>query len=696
MSHLHLPRIHFKGKFYANVPTANNDDIIKDMVDVASVTLNIPEHRIPAGTPETLDDRFEKWVAGGEDPDPKTIPPAGWNYKGDADCGFKEVSVKRIQHDNSPLPDPLNQVDFSLPDPLMHAEVKLNRAVMVDVDPKGILSSQIFCSGFKIKEGETTYFKGSPNPFYSRWHYSWRNLAFPGSFRGASAVWQAGIPKNSIEKWDTASPVIEALQEKAMEGQGIFIRFCTYFFTRKPNAPAYGQILGTIGPWLKDEMNSVTSGRLLYPFGRLFHNDEAFKLGPAVAHIEKDEQKVVLDLITTFPETNKDLEKINRGEVSLQLRYQNRGQDYTKTLGPVRYDKAAYEYSAGIVPLEYPEELEPHLDDGQLLLFFNDVGHHKLAEVDFVVETDQRGVYLQLQEKEEEGSKDIEFRVFKKGTRPQEKVVIKLEQYITTNFKGGPPPSTPAPPELHIVEMQDSKKKSIQEICVAPGDSNNPDAKDYLKGYLKLKPKRAGTCIIRFVLEKQPGKAFEYSFCTSFFFNVRVLPEDNYDILDEELTFEFVYEEVLRYYHLLYPDHPRFDLSKEKDAKAAIKAKVKTGKFKGKSYISKELFEAHSPHYMPKTRELSDGKRKLLERWSNLPTISLKKKKADKLTKIKGIGKIYQRRLNDIGINSFNQLAEADPDQLHQKLVDIDRSVDQIAQWVDAAKLRKDREAKTL
>lgn len=42
----------------------------------------------------------------------------------------------------------------------------------------------------------------------------------------------------------------------------------------------------------------------------------------------------------------------------------------------------------------------------------------------------------------------------------------------------------------------------------------------------------------------------------------------------------------------------------------------------------------------------------------------------DDLTVIKGIGKVYQRKLRDLGFNSFEQLAKADPDRL-RRLLDV-------------------------
>lgn len=61
----------------------------------------------------------------------------------------------------------------------------------------------------------------------------------------------------------------------------------------------------------------------------------------------------------------------------------------------------------------------------------------------------------------------------------------------------------------------------------------------------------------------------------------------------------------------------------------------------------------------------------------------------DTLTVIKGIGPVYQRKLRDLGINSFKQLAEADPDKLRRQLdiknwqkVDIENWIAQSRDWL--------------
>jgi predicted flap endonuclease-1-like 5' DNA nuclease len=64
----------------------------------------------------------------------------------------------------------------------------------------------------------------------------------------------------------------------------------------------------------------------------------------------------------------------------------------------------------------------------------------------------------------------------------------------------------------------------------------------------------------------------------------------------------------------------------------------------------------------------------------------------DDLTLIKGIGAVYQWKLRDAGVNTYDQLAGADPDQLRRMLnvknwqrVDIESWVSQARDWAQRA-----------
>jgi hypothetical protein len=99
-----------------------------------------------------------------------------------------------------------------------------------------------------------------------------------------------------------------------------------------------------------------------------------------------------------------------------------------------------------------------------------------------------------------------------------------------------------------------------------------------------------------------PNMYFGYCFYNSF----RVLPDDNYDnIPDSEITWDLVYREVMRYYYLIYPGmFARLALQEESTARSFASVI--------RAFTAKNAWDSTS--YMPVTRELSDGKRKLLQR----------------------------------------------------------------------------------
>jgi hypothetical protein len=89
---------------------------------------------------------------------------------------------------------------------------------------------------------------------------------------------------------------------------------------------------------------------------------------------------------------------------------------------------------------------------------------------------------------------------------------------------------------------------------------------------------------------------------------VRVLPADNDldSIPDAQVTWDLVYSRVLSYYYRLYPAMDRY---LPLNNKAALSARAN---------ILKQMIDASvwgSTLYMPPTRDLSDGKRRLLQRW---------------------------------------------------------------------------------
>ena len=84
----------------------------------------------------------------------------------------------------------------------------------------------------------------------------------------------------------------------------------------------------------------------------------------------------------------------------------------------------------------------------------------------------------------------------------------------------------------------------------------------------------------------------------------------------DELTFEVLYDHVLRAYYLLYPTMWSF---------LPLNSPKKVAAYAPKILKAINLSRWMSTSYMPRTRDLSDSRRKLLEAWCNMPRPPAKK-----------------------------------------------------------------------
>lgn len=558
MSHLARPRVHFGGSFLVDVGTANNDDVLDrpEVVDTAAVTVR--------PTPQFDDEQFHRWMRDRTD---RGDVRAGWNYLGDNQCEFVGVSVTAVEPRDTAM---ITEVGS---DPLVGARVRLGLAVMVDLDPKGFASTQIFADSFEVRQGDSLRLAGRPGRFHSRWLNLRRNLGLPG-FAAASAVFQAAIPAADLDFETAGSAALEALRTEVARGAGLSIRFCVYRLApRQPRAaraetdeavstPAVGRVVGTLGVWREGEPASVAMGRLLVPSSSTIVDKVPIVLGPAVA--VADPGRVTLDLVNAFPEVDGSGAKADLGAATLRVR------DGTRTLdlGPVGYDQTAYEASSGVVEVRFDPALDPAVAAGELLLTTEKAGE-LMAEAPVMVESDDRCLYL----------------------RPGE---IRTARF--TALARGAPLAEPVRLEVVAEPGADAPGPVVETAAVIEVDAAG--------GVLALRAVGPGCVVIRLaagssVRPLDPAR--------DTFVNVRVLPDDDYDhVGDDELTFGLVYREVLRYYHLLHPAMSAvFDLSDEQVVTAAAESLLRRT----------DPAAWHRAHYMPRTRDLSPGKRRLLERW---------------------------------------------------------------------------------
>jgi hypothetical protein len=365
MSHLLLPRLHFRGQFSTNVGTANNDDFGNpQFVDSANVRVD---------TLGMTDADFALWLRG---IDPSFGVRGGWNVYGDSGCRFVEAAC----HSAEPTAGAL--ATTATTDPVIGAKVSLLRGVMVDQDPEGTTSTQIFAAQFNLSGTGGLSISGRPSKAVSRW-VARRNLGVAG-FTAFAAVWCSVIRKEQLTIVPGASPTLLALKAATDAGNGVFIRYTTYLLAPQLSAaqlaadfaaghptinPAVGKVLGTIGVWEPGTMTTLAEGRRLGS-GAIATSDHVdFRCNPAPVRVDLANQRISVDLINSILEVNDTLEKVNLGPLDLTLTVTNGRMTTTTVLGTVANTRADYELRAGIADFAVPAALLPGVAGGRRDLF---------------------------------------------------------------------------------------------------------------------------------------------------------------------------------------------------------------------------------------------------------------------------------------------------------------------------------------
>jgi hypothetical protein len=667
MSYLRRPRLHFSGKAVVQTATANNSGGIRDGVpyfDVNQVMVDT------GGDPEA----FREWM---HQLNIEGYINSFWNYYGDNHIRFDPMTIHGVEMtEGNPITDPAQ-------DAIIGSEVRISgdpfkgrrtSAYLVDTDPTDAYTTQLFSGALTIQSISGLIVQATQaTRGFSRWLNYWRNLAVGGD-TGASAWWQVAFPKAGLE-WGSvaASPAVQALQaemNQSQSTQGLVMRFCTYLFRH----PSFRQISrryeegkrtavegalvvsGTIGVWDEDEFASIPSARLLIPplasaaeippEVRSQRKGSTYYLGATLATVDTARQVITLDLINTLPEVaNYDVlspdansqnvpEKIDLGTLTLGVQEHCLPETCQKiALLPFElYQRSSYWLTSGIVELPYPPEMEADILNGDLVLF-GTPDKPLLEETPYVVLTDQRSVYLDL---EDDTAQMVTLQVLLRGAPAPAGLNFPLSQTINEDSPAHPqndPPTSSVPtaslssPTLdpdparvpHTRFRLFKRAQRGNEIT-----SISSSVKTGINGMITLpiNPFRAGTGKIWLhvpdgfpvdQLENVERELERYFLRGGLgdYLNIRVLPNDSHhdQISDEELTWEYIHREVFSYYSLLYPAMNVWINLDNEDMMRVYAAEIK-------SLVSAEL--RHSTLYMPVTRELSAGRRRLIQRWADL------------------------------------------------------------------------------
>jgi len=623
MSVLSLPRVHFFGKCEWNPNTVNNSPAIYNEATAEA----IKQEGVPF-------EHFVDWLiepAG-------TQPNGSWNVYGDHSVTFTNTTVVTCQPD-SPQTDPLVGKSVAIFGD-MRGETA-TPARLVDVDPYGSTTSQIFYTSIVVGDHNVGFTAQAACRMFSRWP-SLRNLGQLQIAGPMGVIWHTAAKAGDIQWFGVdQSPALQALQaaanSSATGNQGIVMVFAAYrtlYFQmasfngqRITNGtelcdaykagftggnPAESVIAGTIGVWEQNEIASAPVGRQLAAAApvlpptqrppRLRVHQEfgltaaaqqptPVPLGPALVKIDCESNLVTLELIATFPEKDASLAKVDLGSFQLQSRAADGSTtSIGRALTPADYNQKAYEATAGIVDLQVSSAEIEAATNGTLELVQVGSSTVALAEEPITAETDQRGVYIDQTE----------------------------TQTITLNLYRQGEPATAAPIKVVVAQFTNQGNLITDEwaLFVEVVDSNgNPVPQNGTvtssNGVvtLQVKSKQPGTCFLGFfpwegdTAPTVPPAGFPDS--DSFYAVCRTLPFDNQFASlppDQAVDWNFVYDNVLRNYNLVYPLMSTIiNLGSESDVtqnKQGIAAAIQAN-------FSSTLA-------MPITREMSSGKRTLL------------------------------------------------------------------------------------
>jgi hypothetical protein len=640
MSIFDFPRINFKGTIQLNPGTANNDDY------ASAVTL--PSSWGPyAGQPLALIDSklvqarrfgmsdadFMAWV---QTPQPfdvvgqpgvtQQIIPAEWNYYGGMEMSSVSVKVIGVQACPSEIHSEANGSE-SLTN-LLGADLAISNGHITDVNSEGSPpATQFFIDGLTLAKDGTTFIDGSPSKGACQWLNFYRNGNLTADGGAGGYVYhvmrksQAGtiIDIPGFDDPNVVGAILRYYLYRPMEQANTNSQIEAAYQQQQAN-PATLEIVGTIAPLYENEQTVTTpTGRLMVsnqaaiptPPGSQNNGGPSGLLALAPAVLQVADNIVSADFVGTFPDYYQmNFVPLNGkyyfGEVSLVV---SDGAN-SAVIGAVDYADTTHGDRRGWI-LDF--DISANAAAQQVLQDPNasfQLTHPSLgvilAETDYYFVSNQQGIYA---EQFGDGSQFLN-----QGT---------LESATISVFRRGLELSAAECPPINVWQY-----RSIP--LQAPGDAVSISS-DFKPGQpIVVDTSQPGNFLFTFSVneETSPNPPFPPPSYSTFMnppfitnapsISLRILPNDEDfsqyyvdpgaadPVGNESLTFDVLYEKVLRTYYLLYPVMiPYVQLNLEKSVRQNAQAILQT------TDPSKWM----TIDYMPRTRDMSSSRLNLLRAW---------------------------------------------------------------------------------
>ena len=345
--------------------------------------------------------------------------------------------------------------------------------------------------------------------------------------------------------------------------------------------PAVSTMCGAIGLWQKGDLQTVPSGRILAAGPA--PNQTAATLGGAEAYVNSAQGVISLDLMNTIPVEGAQNETI-AGIGPLALTLTTDGSTQTiNALAEIDFGKSAYFASGGIIDVPLGTVSASDVSDGTLGLSSPANTVTPLEEVALTAEVDQRSAYVDMGNP---GQFIVDVRA-STGTVPAD---AKVFANIVTN--------------------------STDKVIVLTGGTTETSGNSYPvtngQATVTFDGHDEGNCIVllqAFTGVDVPVTLAQFPAPTTGYAAIRVMPTDAdiNAVADADVTWDYVYNNVLRPFDLVYRGMSCgvFSLGSQDAVKAHANSIVGLT----------DLSQFESPLYMPVTRDLSAGRRALLWRY---------------------------------------------------------------------------------
>lgn len=281
MSILNGPRLNFWGGIRTDVSLPNNSPTIPYNGNANWPLFDLTTSTLAPGAQSYTDDQLNDMINA---PNGDYYTAGGWNHYGQhvVDMQNALISSQGIPGSVSTTGDLVGQPVYLLGsvDPVT-GQAPVSGPMMVDLDPTGTTTTQIFVGGLQIGGNSDIQLLIHSNTVCSSFDVAGRVLLpktmdSPGSFH-ASGTFQLTFPLSSIVSWNTNSAGLRAIIQ-APGATGIVLRFvmfemCPTMTTEQLDAdyaagrytpnPSIGRVIGTLAPAFADEPLSCQPGRQL-------------------------------------------------------------------------------------------------------------------------------------------------------------------------------------------------------------------------------------------------------------------------------------------------------------------------------------------------------------------------------------------------------------------------------------------------